>query len=90
MTVLVAELQDVVDWKRLAIFLLDDVDGSLLSGIEKSNHYDVEGCRCEMIKLFLNLGTASWEKVIESLQLAGYKNLAKKIEKRVPLKPPKG
>jgi len=80
---LLPQLKEVADWKKLATFLLDDVNGSIVPAIERSNHYVVEDCRDAMINKFLKSGDKTWEKVIESLKLAGYKSLAKRIEDKL-------
>ena len=80
---LTTQLSTVSDWKKLCVFLLDDVDGDIVPRIEQSNFYIVEKCRDAMIREFIKSGDVTWEKVLESLKLAGYRNLAIDIEKQL-------
>ena len=81
---LTRELEGVADWKKLATFLLDDVDGSIVYQIERNNHFIVEDCQGAMIDRFLQQSDdISWRKVIESLKIARYTNIAKKIEHKL-------
>ena len=76
-------LKSVANWEDLAVSLLDDVDGSKVCQIQKSNHYHVEDCRRAMIKEFLKSGNVTWEKVLGSLERAGYTNLATDLKKHL-------
>ena len=67
----------------MCVFLLDDVDGNIVPRIEATNFYNVEKCRDAMIREFIKSGDVTWEKVLESLKLAGYRNLAIDIEKQL-------
>ncbi|XP_065893237.1 uncharacterized protein [Dysidea avara] len=80
---LTSKLSRVSDWKKLCVFLLDDVDGDIVPRIEQSNFYKVEKCQDAMFREFIKSGDVTWEKVLESLKLAGYKNLAIDIEKQL-------
>ena len=80
---LITELEGVAYWKKLATFLLDDVEGTIVPQIEITNHCNVEDCRDAMINEFLKRGNLSWIKVVESLKKAGYDNLAKQIEDKL-------
>ena len=79
---LLTELQGVADWKKLAAYLLDDVSGNIVPVINQTNLGDVDGCRDDMIRQFMKSGDVTWMKVIESLQKAGYTNLAKSIQEK--------
>ena len=81
--VLQTELRGVAEWKKLATYLLDDIDGDIVHAIEKSKHYDVDECQGEMIRRFMISGDVTWRKVIGSLQQAGYTNLAKDIQNKL-------
>jgi len=76
-------LSVVSDWKTLAAFLLNDVDGSKTRQIERSNHYDVGDCKEAMIREYLKSGNVSWEVVLECLRNAGYRNPANDIEAKL-------
>jgi len=76
----------VADWKRVALYLLNDVDGTKTLEIERSNYYDVSCCRAAMIREYLMSNDVSWQSVLEALRKAGYRNLAADIEKQVDIK----
>jgi len=52
-------VEKVVDWKRLAVHLLDDPYGSKTMLIE-SNHCDVRSCCTAMVREYLSSGDVSW------------------------------
>jgi len=60
---------------------LDDKTGEKAPQIERTNFYDVASCRDAMIREFMRSGQRSWEKVLSSLESAGYPNLASDIKK---------
>jgi len=69
----------VVEWKKVAAFLLNDEDGSIIATIESTNRKDVNECRESMIREYLKKGKVSWQHVLKSLKNANYTNLATKI-----------
>ena len=79
--VLIKLLEKVTDWETVAAHLLKDEDGSKVKEIGKSKFYDVEGCRSEMIRLYLKGGDVSWGNVLNALRMSNYTNLADDIEK---------
>jgi len=81
--ILAQDFEEVTDWKTLAVFLLDDDNGSKAEQIEKTYCRDVTECRLKMISEYLKSGDVSWEKVLDSLRKAKYENLASKIEERL-------
>jgi len=80
---LIVYFKRVPDWKKLAVFLLDDDDRCKTHVIEKSNHYDVDDCKVAMIREYLKSGNVSWEVVLDCLRNAGYKSLAAEIEEKL-------
>ena len=78
-------VEKVVDWKRLAIHLLNDNCGSKTLQIE-CNYCDVRGCRTAMIREYLSSGNVSWQYMLKALRSAGYNDLATNVEKSLAIK----
>ena len=75
------QLAGVVSWKIVAAHLLSDTDGSKVAIIEKSNHYNIEACRDQMIRDYLRSGQVSWEVVLEALTKAKEMSTIGKIKR---------
>lgn len=61
-------------------FLIKDDSGQRTRRIAK-NHDDVEGCRQEMLQVFLReKPNPTWRDVVNALKDGSYDNLAKEIE----------
>ena len=70
-------------WKDLGVELLSTVDNGVakLDIICKNNPKDVEACCTEMFKHWLeNAADASWDKLVEALEVIGYKVFAKELK----------
>ena len=73
----------MTNWETIAAHLLKDEKGSKVKAIGKSKFNDVEDCRAEMIRLYIESGDVSWGNVLTALRMSNYTNLADDIEKRI-------
>ena len=76
-------MEEVTKWETVAAHLLKDEKGSKVKAIEKSKFQNVEDCRAEMIRLYLESGDVSWGNILNALRMSNYTNLADDIEKRI-------
>ena len=76
-------MEEVTNWETVAAHLLKDEKGSKVKTIEKSKFHNVEDCRAEMIRLYLESGDVSWGNILNALRMSNYTNLADDIEKRI-------
>ena len=69
-------MDKIADWKRIADYLLEGEDKSIIRRIEKEYYGDAFDCKAAMIRHYLKRSDVSWEKVLSSMRKAGYNNLA--------------
>ena len=76
---LVTWFERVPQWQSVCPHLLDDKDGTGTKEISMM-HGGVEVQRNEMLRRFLEMSNPTWKKVVDTLRLGDYNNLADDIE----------